>query len=217
MSFPFHNPDRAVKTERASTPMWRGAAALWAVACLVAVVGSCTQVQVEDTHVTWEAATSCPAGVDGGQDAGGQPPGQVPSPAVMDTYVVQIFELINPGVAVASDCETCLATHANCFIEESSCVCGDQVPVSLDDLHERLGGVRVALPAKHSSLYCLRVMAVDRTSESESCACDSAWLTRDRVRLCALSQPYAASPLPPIEMKVQCDANENLFKACVGK
>jgi hypothetical protein len=214
MSFPFHNPERAVLTELAPPPNRRGACALWAVAWLMAAAVSCTQVQVEETPVTWEAATSCPSGADGGRAAGGGP---LQSSAVMDTYVVEIFELTHPELATDSDCEICLATRTNCFIEDASCVCGGQVPVSLDSLHQMLGGVHVGLPAKHSSLYCLRVMAVERTSQSESCACDPDWQKPERIRLCALSTPYAASPLPHIEMEVQCDATEHTFKACVGK
>jgi hypothetical protein len=60
-------------------------------------------------------------------------------------------------------------------------------------------------------------MAVERTSQSESCACDPDWQKPERIRLCALGTPYAASPVPHIEMEVQCDATQRNFKACVGK
>ena len=213
---PFHNPERSTNTERASAPARRAAAALWSVALLVvAAASACTQIQVEETHVKWQAADSCEPASDGGRGGGGQNP-QLQSGAVMDTYIVEIFELTNPEGFVPNDCETCLATRENCFIEEASCVCGDQVPVSLDHLHHVLAGVRVGLPVNHISLYCLRVMAVQRTSESESCACDADWQRPERIRLCALSDAYAASPLPPIDMQVQCDANDRLFQTCVG-
>jgi len=219
---PFRNPERSARTERASsTRKRRGVAALCAVASSLSLLtlgaGSCTQVQVEDVHVTWEAAQACEPASDGGRSGGGPAPSQLQSGAVMDTYIVEIFELTHPETATINDCQTCLATRENCFIEEASCVCGAQVPVSLDHLHQMLGGVRVGLPAKHASLYCLRVMAVQRSSESESCACDPDWQKPERIRLCALSRPYAASPLPPIEMKVQCDATDTQFMACVGK
>jgi len=222
MSFPFHNPERAARMERVPTPHRRGAGALWVVAWLVAVAVSCTKVQVEETPVAWQAASSCESGgdggrTDGGRMGGGSASGPAASSAMMDTYVVEIFELTHPELATDADCEICLATRSNCFIEDASCVCGGQVPVSLDSLHQMLGGVHVGLPAKHSSLYCLRVMAVERTSQSESCACDPDWQKPERIRLCALSTPYAASPVPHIEMEVQCDATKDPFKACVGK
>lgn len=218
MSSPFlRNPERFVSARRASPRERRGPAPLWLAAWFVAGAGSCTQIQVEETHVKWEAAQSCQQGSDGGLNGGSQNPRQLQSGAVMDTYIVEIFELTHPESFVPSDCETCLATRENCFVEESSCVCGDQVPVSVDHLHDMLAGVRVGLPVNHISLYCLRVMAVQRSSESESCACDADWQKPERIRLCALSRPYAASPLPPIDMQVQCDANDLLFRTCVGK
>jgi hypothetical protein len=186
------------------------------VSWLVAAAVSCTQVQVEETPVKWEAGQFCQGAADGGRNST-SPGGQLQSSAVMDTYVVEIFELTHPELATDKDCEICLATRENCFIEDASCVCGGQVPVSLDSLHQMLGGVHVGLPAKHSSLYCLRVMAVERTSQSESCACDPDWQKPERIRLCALSTPYAASPVPHIEMEVQCDATKDPFKTCVGK
>jgi hypothetical protein len=220
MSSPFHNLECAALTERVPTPTWRGGAALWALVWLIASgmgAVSCAKIQVEETPVAWEAAASCQSEADaGGASSSGRPQTSAPAVAMMDTYVVEIFELTDPN-ADDSACEVCLATRENCFIEDSSCMCGSQVPVSLSSLHQMLGGVHVGLPGKHTSLYCLRVMAVERTSQSESCACDPAWQSPERIRLCALSTPYAASPVPHIEMEVQCDAAQRNFKACVGK
>jgi hypothetical protein len=56
-------------------------------------------------------------------------------------------------------------------------------------------------------------MAVERTSDSDNCECDATWEQRDRVRLCSLSAPYAASPIA-ITMNV-CEADTNLFSTCV--
>ena len=209
------NPERRLKSAPASTPLRRGAAALWAATLLVAAGGACTEVHVEQTTVTWEAEASCQREVDGGRS--GQLQSQPGSGSgMMDTYIVEIFELLSPTTSTADDCKTCLATSQNCFRETASCVCGGQVPVSVDGLQQMLAGVQIGLPSKTPSLYCLRVMAVQRTADSENCECDPAWEKPERIRLCALSRPYAATPVPPIEMKLQCDASNAEFLACVG-
>ena len=213
------NPERPLKRAPASTPVRRGVVARWAVALLVAAGGACTDVHVEQVEVTWEVEASCqsPDGGTGGRggQSSSQPRGNGGS-ETMDTYIVEIFELLSPTTAIGDDCKTCLATHQNCFPEKTSCVCGDQVPVSTAGLQEMLGGVQVGLPTKTPSLYCLRVMAVERTADSENCECDPAWEKPERIRLCALSRPYAATPVPPIEMKLQCDASNAEYLACVG-
>lgn len=218
MSCLFHrNPERRLKSVPASTPVRRGTVARWAVALLIAAGGaSCTEIHVEQTQVTWEAESSCQSEADGGRSVQPQPRGGNATSSMMDTYIVEIFELLSPTTSTADDCKTCLATHQNCFPEETSCVCGGQVPVSVDGLQQMLGGVQVRLPSKTPSLYCLRVMAVERTADSENCECDPAWEKPERIRLCALSRPYAATPVPPIEMKLQCDASNAEFLACVG-
>ncbi len=76
-----------------------------------------------------------------------------------------------------------------------------------------LKGVQIGLPATFNSFYCLRVMAVERTSESENCECDSSWEQPVRVRLCSLSTPYDASPLQ-ITMNV-CGPSTDAFSTCV--
>jgi hypothetical protein len=211
------NPERRLHRGRASAPPGRASAALGVAAWLVTAGGACTDVHVEQTQVTWEAEASC-------QSADGGVGGQLQSPpsnsgngnAVMDTYVVEIFELLSPTTSTADDCKACLASRHNCFREAASCVCGGQMPVSTDGLRQMLSGVQIGLPSKSPSLYCLRVMAVQRTADSENCECDPAWEKADRVRLCALSRPYAATPVPPIEMKLQCDASNAEYLACVG-
>ena len=212
------NPERRLPRVPASTPVRRGAVVCWAVAFLIAAGGaSCTQVQVEQTQVTWEAEASCQSGADGGRSGPLQSqPRNGGNASMMDTYIVEIFELLSPTTAIGDDCKTCLATSQNCFRETASCVCGSQVPVSVDGLQQMLAGVQIGLPSKTPSLYCLRVMAVQRTADSENCECDPAWEKPERIRLCALSRPYAATPVPPIEMKLQCDASNAEFLACVG-
>jgi hypothetical protein len=76
-------------------------------------------------------------------------------------------------------------------------------------------GLHVGLPANYGSLYCTRVMAVQRSSESEQCACDPSWETPDKVRLCSVSTPYAASSLP-VALEVECTSNR-AFSTCLGE
>jgi hypothetical protein len=187
------------------------------VGVALAAGGACTQVQVEETKVTWQGLT-CSSGAGGGNGRGGgsQPQPAPTSTAVMDTYIVEIFELNNPEISATNNCEVCLAskTKTNCFLEEATCTCRTPVPVAADQLPGLLEGVRVGLPAS-ASLYCLRVMAVERTSQPESCACDPRWELPDRVRLCALSAPYGASPVA-IPMSVRCSTDTSAFATCLG-
>lgn len=189
-------------------------------------LGACTEVQVEETKVELDT-TACSSGAGGngngngnnrgnGQTGGGQ--SQQPNmstSAVMDTYVVQIFELNDPdntSAPNARDCGECIATRNNCFFEKETCVCGDPTAVSADKLPGMLQNVRMSIPANYGSIYCMRIMAVERTSQPEQCQCDSAWETPDRVRLCAVSTAYAAGPLP-VPMSVLC-APSSSFDAC---
>jgi hypothetical protein len=200
--------------------------ALGAVAALAIAWGatSCTEVRVEETMVSWMTPACGASNNGGGRNNGGggstQPTQPAPSTnAVMDTYMVQIFELYKtPALAGGTECETCIATRQNCFIERSSCVCGGATAVDSAHMQEMLKGVRVGLPSSYQSQYCLRVMAVERTSQADSasCECDATWEQADRVRLCALSVPYAASSVP-IRMDVQCSANTDKFSTCLGQ
>jgi hypothetical protein len=183
----------------------------------LAAGGACTRVQVEETKVAWEGLTcSSPGGASGNGRFGNQQQPAPASTAVMDTYIVEIFELNSPEISATNNCEVCLAskTKTNCFLEEAICTCGTPVPVAANQLPALLEGVRVGLPAS-ASLYCLRVMAVERTSQPESCACDPRWEQADRVRLCALSTPYGASPVA-IPMSVRCSTDTNAFATCLG-
>jgi len=191
-------------------------------AIALAMASACTQVHVQDTVVAWNTPVCGSNGNNGGRNGGGAP-AQPPAPTtsgVMDTYMVQIFELYDTVAGADSQaCEACIAHRTNCFIERSTCVCGDATSVDSGHMQEMLKGVRIDLPAAtYSSLYCMRVMAVERTSpaDSVSCECDATWEQPPQVRLCALSNPYAASPLP-IEMDVQCSANTDKFSTCLGQ
>jgi hypothetical protein len=189
-------------------------------ALLLAAVGlgACTEVQVEETRVMLDT-TLCSSNNNGGNNNGGNGSGnggnqqpQQPS-AIIDTYIVQVFELYNPENPASTDCTDCLASHVNCFLETETCVCGDQTPVSPDALPHMLENVRLSIPANYGSLYCMRIMAVERTSQAEEqCECDSSWETTQRTRLCAVSTPYAAGPLP-VQMPVQCSDTRG-FAAC---
>lgn len=185
-------------------------------------LGACTEVQVEETKVELDT-TSCSSGAGGGggnnnnrngQNGGGNQ-SQPNMSAVMDTYIVQIFELNDPGnlsAPNAQDCGACIASRSNCFFEKETCVCGDPTSVSADKLPGMLQDVRLSIPANYGSIYCMRIMAVQRTSQPEQCQCDSSWETPDRVRLCAVSEAYAAGPLP-VQMPVLC-APSSSFDAC---
>ena len=159
--------------------------------------------------------TACSSGNNNGSGNGGN---QQPSQTnVMDTYIVQIFELYHPETATPNDCNDCLASRQNCFLENETCLCGDQTPVSADTLQSTLENFRLSIPATYGSLYCMRIMAVQRTSQAEEqCACDPSWEASARVRLCAVSStPYAAGPLQ-VQMPVQC-SDSRLFAACAAE
>jgi hypothetical protein len=175
-------------------------------------LGACTEVQIEETRVELDT-TKCSSNNNGGGGSNQQP--QM-STAVMDTYIVQVFELYDPKNPGPNDCNECVATRSNCFLERETCVCGDQTPVSAATLPTMLQNLRVSLPPNYGSLYCMRIMAVQRTSQAEEqCQCDSSWETVERTRLCAVSTPYAAGPLP-VQMPVQCSDNRD-FAACAAE
>jgi len=191
-------------------------------ALLLAAVGlgACTEVQVQQTQVQLDTSAVCGSNNNGGagfNNGGNQQPQM--SSAVMDTYIVQVFELYDPANVTPNSCDQCLAQRQNpaanqvCFLERETCICGDQTPVSPDTLPGELQNLRVGLPANYNSLYCLRIMAVQRTTQAEEqCQCDSSWETTERTRLCAISNPYAASAAP-VPMTVQCSGNQK-FAAC---
>jgi len=194
---------------------------------LVAVVGlgACTEVQVQETRVLLDTSASCGSNNNngsGGSNSGGNQQPQMSS-AVMDTYIVQVFELYDPANAGADACDECLAQRQNpaanqvCFLERETCICGDQTPVLPATLPGQLQNLRVSLPANYNSLYCMRIMAVERTSQAEEqqCQCDSSWETVSRTRLCAISNPYSASAAP-VPMSVQC-ADNRAFAACAAE
>jgi hypothetical protein len=183
-------------------------------------IGACTEVQIQETRVLLDTGTNCGSNNNGtgGFNSGGNQQPQMSS-AVMDTYIVQVFELYDPANATTNTCDDCLARRQDpaaaqlCFLEHETCVCGDQTSVSPAALPGELQNLRVGLPANYKSLYCLRIMAVQRTSQAEEqCQCDSSWETTERTRLCAVSKPYSAGPAP-VSMTVQCSGNQK-FAAC---
>jgi hypothetical protein len=186
-------------------------------------IGACTEVQVQETRVLLDTSATCGSnnnnnGSGGFNDGGNQQPQM--SSAVMDTYIVQVFELYDPANAGLNACDTCIAQRLNpaadqtCFLERETCICGQQTAVSPTTLPGELQNLRVSLPANYKSLYCLRIMAVQRTSqaEDEQCQCDWSWEAVDRTRLCAVSKPYSASAAP-VPLTVQCSDNQD-FAAC---
>ncbi len=185
-------------------------------------LGACTEVQVQETRVLLDTSANCGSNNNngsGGFNNGGNQQPQMSS-AVMDTYIVQVFELYDPANATATACDDCLAQRLNpavaqlCFLERETCICGEQTSVSPDTLPGELANLRVGLPANYKSLYCLRIMAVQRTSQAEEqCQCDSSWETTERTRLCAVSSPPYAASAAPVSMTVQCSGNQK-FAAC---
>jgi hypothetical protein len=180
---------------------------------------ACTEVRVEETRVDF-LTNACSSGNGNGSTGGGQQQPASNSSAIMDTYIVQIFELNNPQSTSPNDCDDCLATGKNCHTEADDkgiCICGGSTAVSADKLPTMLQGVRLSVPDNYGSLYCMRVMAVQRAVQSEAsgeCPCDLSWSSNpDNVRLCAVSEPYAASSLP-IKMPVQCVGDR--FSACAN-
>ena len=99
------------------TKRYARARALTALLLAAVGLGACTEVQVEETRVMLDTTTcgSNNSNGGGGNNGGNQPPQQ--SSAVMDTYIVQIFELYHPETATPNDCNDCLATRQNCFLE----------------------------------------------------------------------------------------------------
>lgn len=189
-------------------------------------LGACTEVQVQQTRVMLDTSTSCGANNNnngsGGFNNGGNQPPQM-STAVMDTYIVQVFELYDPENAGTNACDVCLADRQNlsgpqaCFLERETCVCGDQTPVSPAALPGQLQNLHVSLTANYNTLYCVRILAVQRTSQAEEgqCQCDPGWESVARTRLCAVSKPYSASALP-VPISVQCEDNKG-FAACAAE
>lgn len=189
-------------------------------------LGACTEVQVQETRVLLDTSATCGSTNNNGGGGFNNGSNQQPqmSSAVMDTYIVQVFELYDPANAGANACDECLAARQNpaapqvCFLERETCICGDQTPVSPATLPGALKNLRVSLPANYNSLYCMRILAVQRTSQTEEqqCQCDdAAWETVDRTRLCAISKPYSASAAP-VPMSVQC-ADNRTFASCAAE
>ena len=176
-------------------------------------LGACTEVKVQETRVLLDTSSAKCGNNGGGFNNGGNQQPQTSS-TVMDTYIVQVFELYDPLNAGASACNDCLAQHMNCFLETETCICGDETPVAPTALPGMLSNLRMSLPDTYGSLYCMRIMAVQRTSpaDGQQCQCDSSWETPERTRLCAVSTPYAAGPAP-VPMSVMCGGNQE-FAAC---
>jgi hypothetical protein len=187
-----------------------GLATGWALLVALSALASCTQIEVEETKVN----VTTPQCANRSGSSGGS--SQSTSP-MMDTYILQFFELNDPNSTQQSDCDACLSSRTNCHLETAECICKDKIPVAGADLSVLLKGLRVNVPAKYGSLYCLRIEAVERTSEldgNEQCACDSDWQAATAVRLCGASAPYAASSLP-VNLEMQC-STARTYSTCLG-
>ena len=113
--------------------------ALMTVLLLTAVgVGACTEVPVQETRVLLNTSATCGSnnnnGTGGFNNGGNQQPQM--SSAVMDTYIVQVFEFYDPSNATTNTCDDCLARRQDptaaqlCFLERETCICGEQTSVS---------------------------------------------------------------------------------------
>jgi hypothetical protein len=197
----------------------RAAAAL--LVMLAASGGGCAQIKVEETHAEFVRSST-------NQVCGSAIIGTAPSwneqPLPMDTYVVQIFELTDTTALAQdeSDCQRCLTTQTGCFLEQESCFCGSAVTPSPTELSTALTGMQLDI-SDYESLYCTRVLAVDRTAvgdaPSAACKCDPTWeapsFLSGNARLCAISAPRAPGPLD-IRLDVQCPSDGRSFSACLG-
>jgi hypothetical protein len=194
---------------RSTTGAMLMAAAAWGVSA------GCTQIRTEETSVEFVRSRDAPSCLS--TTSSGHGPARS-----MDTYVVQVFELTDQANQQQSACDNCLATGAGCFLEKTNCFCGGPTAPDPALLPGELTGMRVQVH-DYESLYCTRVLAVDRSalgeSTTRSCTCQDAWTTpaflTEKARLCALSSPYATSPLR-VELPVQCPVDGRSFSTCIG-
>jgi hypothetical protein len=186
---------------------------------LVAVLACCAcRAQPSDETAAVVARSSGTACL----DRGGAPPGN------MDTYVVQLYE-VEDATAIAptaAECLRCIASPALCALEAESCRCGTPTPTSVEDLHKELTGTRLG-GIDSGYAYCMRVIALERGDRADAgaesaCACDPGWTAAlflaQRGRLCGVSAPRGAGPLP-FQLDVRCPGDrrgdDSLFDDCV--
>jgi hypothetical protein len=196
---------------------------LGALALLLLAGGAgCDQVVTEQTNIKFLRS---PGGAPSCTGAGGTSAGRAPTataPAVMDTYIVQVFELTDLTDQSQAACDTCFASGSNCFLEKTTCFCGGPTPADWTLLPQELSGMRVQV-SDYESAYCTRLLAVDRASQIDAptaaCQCQDSWsrpaALQGNARLCAASSPYAISPLD-VYFPVQCPADGQAFSICLG-
>jgi hypothetical protein len=184
---------------------------------VLATGGACTRVQVEETNVEFTRSSgsiSCgPSGWGGASGTDGP---------YMDTYVIQIFELLDVAGATRDACERCVATGEGCKESRETCLCGGRTTANPAQLRMNLSGTHLG-SLDYEDLYCLRVVAIDRSSldgdPPASCDCAANWLMPalipDNARLCAVSPPYSAGPLD-VQLEVRCPNDGRAFADCIG-
>jgi hypothetical protein len=136
----------------------------------------------------------------------------------MDTYVVRIYDVVGvqsvPANATRAICQGCIADPSQCALEAPMCICGPSVAATPLNLAEQLRGTH-SHDLDNVDLYCLQVLAVENgvlsLDRAAPCPCDPAWTEPaallQSARLCAMSAPRAAGPLP-IELDVVCPGDQ---------
>src|SRR6185295_13738104 len=102
-----------------------------------------------------------------------------------------------------------------------SCYCGGKLTATPALLRRVMSGTRLGA-LDYEDLYCLRVIAVDRSSLTgeppRACTCTDSWippmLSPDKARLCAVSAPYSAGPLD-FQLEVRCPGDGDVFTDCI--
>ena len=132
--------------------------------CLLMVLFGCGDDLVQlRPHFKRSAATPCTTTINSQRQT-------------MNGYIVELF--LDSRKEAGASCVGCFGSE-RCALQERSCVCGPSRPTNGDELAAALAGVRFGpLP---EAAYCLRVIALQRTSGPEPtrampCTCDLRWL-----------------------------------------
>jgi hypothetical protein len=206
-------------TSYSAEPPRTGAIALGAALLLLG--GACTRIKVEDSAAEFTRTSDKPCGDATEMQLSGDPQAAT---RTMDTYVVQIMELSDVADAGRDPnaCAECAATGQGCKVALQQCYCGGPTTASPAQLKLMMSGTRLGA-LDYGDLYCLRVMAIDRSSlqgdPPRSCDCSDKWIPPDLspnvARLCAVSAPYSAGPLGFL-LDLQCPSDGQSFSACIG-
>jgi hypothetical protein len=150
----------------------------------------------------------------------------------MDTYVVQLYWVIDPARLPEGrlDCEQCVRDPELCRLDREQCRCGGPTETSPRQLGTMLAGLRFE-GVEADTLYCVRVIALEDGGlgppEPDRCACDPVYTDPGALatsgRLCAMSSPRDTSPLE-LRLEVRCPGDRygdrqgggSFFDDCLG-